>query len=465
MNALISVIIPAHNAAVFLPDAVESVRAQGYSPIEIIVVDDGSRDDTAALAESLGVDRVVRRSAQSSPSAARNAGYAVSTGDWLLFLDADDTLPPGTLTAYAAHIDTDQDIGIVGGFVHMVTLGGVDSSAAHAPTMQRNMPFINVHLGAALIRRSVMEQVGTFDEALVSAEDVDWYLRVEESGVRRVLLRRSTLFYRRHTGNITQTQGRAVLHNDFLIALRRAFERRGNPVDERDFPRWKHLLVPISDPPARLSVIIPPGTRGTIAKALAEVAAQTRLTDEVVVIAPSRDAVAAIVPDALRDRLCVVESPISDASIIAEGVRAASGDVVAFLRPGDRWMPDYLERMSAALDAHPEVEYLVASRMVEETGLVSVRVNAQPASLLAGLVVRRRLFETLGGFDARYTWAYDDDWFVRAQDAAVPYAMLNVVLAMAMAVPAEHVPAYMRELLMVRAASMRRRAHERKYLT
>jgi glycosyltransferase involved in cell wall biosynthesis len=465
MNSLISIIIPAHNAAVFLPDALESVRIQGYSPVEIIVVDDSSHDDTATVAERLGADQVIRRDGQGSPAASRNAGFAVSSGEWLLFLDADDTLPPGTLVAYASHIAAHPDTEIVGGYVHMVTLGGADSSAMHAPIMQRNIPFVNVHLGAALIHRRVIERVGLFDEGLITAEDVDWVLRAEEADVRRVLLRRSTLFYRRHNANLTETQGVPMLKNDFRIALHRAFERRGVWVDETHFPQWSHLLVPITDPPARLSLIIAPPTYTAPDEVLDEITRQTRLPDEVIILAPEDACAHAVIPDALRGRVRFIACALCDASALLDGVRAASGDVIAFLRPGDRWLPEYLQQIVQQIDLHPEVEYIIASQIVVSENLTGTGSSVQPPSLLSALVARRRLFDVLGGFEARFTWAYADHWFMRALDAAVPYRRLESPLVLVRAVPDADVPLYMRELLLIRAESMRRRAHERKYLT
>ena len=89
---MIAVVVPAYNSARFLADTIASVRAQGDLPLEVVVVDDGSDDGTAELAESLGRDiRVIRQSNQ-GPAAARNAGVEASDAELIAFLDADDNM-------------------------------------------------------------------------------------------------------------------------------------------------------------------------------------------------------------------------------------------------------------------------------------------------------------------------------------------------------------------------------------
>ena len=95
--ALISVVIPVHDGARFLAEAVASVLAQDYAPIEIIVVDDGSTDDLARAVADLPVDVTYLNQSQRGPASARNTGIAVARGDFVAFLDVDDLWPPGAL--------------------------------------------------------------------------------------------------------------------------------------------------------------------------------------------------------------------------------------------------------------------------------------------------------------------------------------------------------------------------------
>ena len=110
---MISVIIPAYNAQAYLRECLESVLAQSFSDWEVIVVDDGSTDSTAAIAQSFSDrDNRVRvlSTVNRGVSAARNAALGVARGEWVTFLDSDDLLPPGALAAYVGCADSRADI-------------------------------------------------------------------------------------------------------------------------------------------------------------------------------------------------------------------------------------------------------------------------------------------------------------------------------------------------------------------
>ena len=110
MSPRFSVIIPAFNAATTLTRAIDSVRAQSWPVHEIIVVDDGSTDDTANVARRFGDAVRLIRQRNSGVSVARNAGAAAATGDWLVFLDADDWYAPDRIKLHAAWIEEDATL-------------------------------------------------------------------------------------------------------------------------------------------------------------------------------------------------------------------------------------------------------------------------------------------------------------------------------------------------------------------
>jgi len=115
MNPHFSVIIPAYNSAATLGRAIESVRAQTWPAHEIIVVDDGSSDDTASVAESFGDAVKLIRQANSGVAAARNAGAGVATGNWLTFLDADDWYAHDRIRLHAEWIAEDNTLDFLTG--------------------------------------------------------------------------------------------------------------------------------------------------------------------------------------------------------------------------------------------------------------------------------------------------------------------------------------------------------------
>ena len=115
MTPRFSIVIPAYNAATTLARAIESVRAQSWPAHEVIVVDDGSTDDTADVASQVGGAVRLIRQPNSGVSAARNAGAAAATGDWLAFLDADDWYTPDRIKLHAEWIAEDATLDFLTG--------------------------------------------------------------------------------------------------------------------------------------------------------------------------------------------------------------------------------------------------------------------------------------------------------------------------------------------------------------
>ena len=118
-RALVSVIIPAYNAERFVADAINSALAHQPAPHEIIIVDDGFRDGISAIVRFFPTVQVIVQP-NAGVSAARNAGLAVASGDYVMFLDADDMLMPDGLTAGVAALDSDRAIAMVYGGVEIV---------------------------------------------------------------------------------------------------------------------------------------------------------------------------------------------------------------------------------------------------------------------------------------------------------------------------------------------------------
>jgi len=181
----ISVIIPAYNAARWLPRSIESVLTQTRPADEVIVVDDGSSDDTADVCRKFsGKLRYVHRE-NGGLSAARNTALALSRGDWFLSLDADDMLYPHALSALAEKAEN-SDAGVVYGYVLQRREPAVETRLASLPYAVGHPPeparaqfwwtAINT-AGSALVRRSLNEEVGGFDESFRQVEDCEYWLR------------------------------------------------------------------------------------------------------------------------------------------------------------------------------------------------------------------------------------------------------------------------------------------------
>jgi glycosyltransferase involved in cell wall biosynthesis len=177
------VVIPCYNHGRYLPEAVQSVLDQGYRPLEIVVVDDGSSDQTASVAASFTSVRYVYQS-RSGLAAARNRGIQESTGSYLLFLDADDRLCPGALESAARAMSKHPGCGFVYGRFRFISEDGQGLNQFDPPPDNPDNYvglFGGNHIAmcaTVLFPRSVLEQVGGFRAELRASEDYDLYLRI-----------------------------------------------------------------------------------------------------------------------------------------------------------------------------------------------------------------------------------------------------------------------------------------------
>lgn len=178
----ISVVIPAYNAARFLPRCLASVLAQTHSAEEILVVDDGSTDDTAAVASSFGGVRVLSRS-NGGLSAARNTGIQSATGDWIALLDADDLWAPEKLAAQAERVRPDTVLVYTGirvfgeDGVHQVCTA-MDPAEARKALRYRNP----ITPSSVIARREALLRDGGFREDLRACEDWEMWVRLQRGG-------------------------------------------------------------------------------------------------------------------------------------------------------------------------------------------------------------------------------------------------------------------------------------------
>ena len=197
----VSVVIPTFNSAATLPDAIASVRSQRWSDLEIIVVDDGSTDDTGRVLEELaGPDLRVIRQENAGPAAARNTGIDAARGVWIAFLDADDLWLPGKLCDQFDELDRCP----AASFSYSdVLLRFPDGSHSELKCRRLELPLLleliwgNLFCTATvLVRRDCFETVGFFDTSLRTGEDWDMWLRLAACYEVAYLPRPLTLYRR-----------------------------------------------------------------------------------------------------------------------------------------------------------------------------------------------------------------------------------------------------------------------------
>lgn len=218
MTPFVSILAASHNGEAFLKESLESALAQDYEAFEVVFVDDGSTDRTAEIAQSFPV-RYLRQEHQGLP-AARNAALAVARGDLVAFLDDDDRLAPNKLTVQARYLEEHQEIGCVLGRQEWIFEEGIE------PPKLRHDPIFGepggIQLVTAMIRRSVLDELGGFDETYLYAEDRDLFVRLREHDVGIAVLPEVVLHKRLHGSNMTMNPPKT---HPLLRSLRDKVER------------------------------------------------------------------------------------------------------------------------------------------------------------------------------------------------------------------------------------------------
>jgi glycosyltransferase involved in cell wall biosynthesis len=256
----IAVIVPAFNAAATLAAALGSVAGQSVAPTEVVIVDDGSTDDTVRIAErwkALLPVRVVSLPSNGGPGRARNEGVRSSTAPMLAFLDADDIWFPDHLQTCLSL--QEQSGGVVTGRGlrwhegRDIAAGQVDDEDAGPPPDGTLEWLVGHHSFGmhAVMPRSIFEKVGGFDPTTEGVEDWDLWIRIAETGVPMRRTPTRTFFYRQHDNNLSLQVDR-VGEAGLRVLDRLARER--NPVSKelRFAIRDSRALIAFNRASARL---------------------------------------------------------------------------------------------------------------------------------------------------------------------------------------------------------------------
>jgi len=217
----VSAIIPVYNGEAFLAEACESIRQQRYNPLEIIIVDDGSTDNTRKVAAGLGDVHYVYEPNCGLP-AARNRGLSEARGDVIAFLDVDDLWSGSKLEHQLSRLSEAPSAEIVIGYTQIMALGR--SVEGMYIFKKWSDPVLALSVGSALFRRSVFDKVGLFDDTQYYCDDLDWFMRARESGVSILIHKEVAQFYRRHERNMTNEEKLGNYY--FIRMLKKSLNRR-----------------------------------------------------------------------------------------------------------------------------------------------------------------------------------------------------------------------------------------------
>lgn len=213
-SALVSIVVVAHDDWPHLEVAVESALNQSYEPVEVIVVDNDSSDETAAEIPARFGDRVAYcRQPNRFDGGGRNAGFELASGAVVQFLDGDDLLAPDKIEKQMSLLDSDAEVDIVYGDYRVFGSATVEfedgTNRDHADLLlallapEGNGAGLVVH--SALFRRRALERIGSWDEAIPTS-DQDYWLRAAAAGCRFRYCPGSLCFYRQRPGQMSSRQ-------------------------------------------------------------------------------------------------------------------------------------------------------------------------------------------------------------------------------------------------------------------
>jgi glycosyltransferase involved in cell wall biosynthesis len=216
----VSAIIPVYNGSRYLAATLDSVLAQTYPLHEIIVIDDGSTDDSPAILRSYGDRLRVTRQENQGVAVARNAGLRQASGDVITFIDQDDLWPPRRTEIMVDALRSNPEA--------LVAIGQVEV------LYERSQPPSNLDLfgttlreflvGSLCARKTLFDLIGPFNTGVGYADDTDFYMRRREAEIETVYVDDITLQYRLHESNTSAD--RSATQDHLLSALRASLRRR-----------------------------------------------------------------------------------------------------------------------------------------------------------------------------------------------------------------------------------------------
>jgi glycosyltransferase involved in cell wall biosynthesis len=225
---LISCIVPVYNGERHVKEALDSILAQEWRPLEVIVVDDGSTDRTRGIASEVA-DRtpevIVVSQENAGPSVARNTGISLAKGELVCFLDADDVWHPEKLIRqaerFAANPELDHCVHHIQNFWDEELAGEAAEYQDHA----RGKPVAGYVTQCLMVRCRAFERVGTFNVDLQHGDSADWFLRAREAGLCGELMPDVLTYRRMHAENRSRVQASGSL-DEFFGILKQSVDRK-----------------------------------------------------------------------------------------------------------------------------------------------------------------------------------------------------------------------------------------------
>lgn len=219
---LVSVILPVYNGEQYLADTLDSIFAQDYCPFEVIVVDDGSSDDSAEIIQSYKDVCYIYQANQGVP-VARNTGITAAHGEYIAFSDQDDLWLPNKLRVQMGFLLQHPDVQYVLCKNRLFLEPGIKRPSWLKQELLES-PQLDFSPGALVARKTIFQQLGQFDPNYQTASDVDWIFRAKDANIPMHTITEVLVHKRIHAGNQSYQVNR--LHKEYLKLVRASIQKQ-----------------------------------------------------------------------------------------------------------------------------------------------------------------------------------------------------------------------------------------------
>jgi glycosyltransferase involved in cell wall biosynthesis len=433
---LVSVIIPCYNYGQYLKSCVDSLNQQTFTDFEVLIVNDGSTDNSEEVARQLIATypqmsiQLINQDNSGQPAISRNNGIHAARGQYILPLDADDYLDKRMITACVQILEQQAEIAIVS--TDAIYFDENTSKRVNALEFNPQLlPYQNHLSYCSLYRYAVWESVGGYRSNVRGYEDWDFWIASSERGYHVYHLAEALFYYRVKPGGVYSETGH---HERELRAQMMINNPKSYRQDERD---WAARLVGgqkrvvISNRPL-VSVIMPThNRRKELLQAVESVLKQTYSHFELIIINDAGEEVKNILPSDERIRYTRLEKNQGAGGARNRGFELVKGEYVAFLDDDDCYYPEHLETLVGELEKNPQLGAVYSDAM-------QVEWRAKGNSFEAGnrrvvysqdfsvdqmlvlnyipnlcLMLRAGLLKKAGGFDETLSALEDWEWLIR----------------------------------------------------
>ena len=231
MNPLISCIVPVFNGERYLDEALDSIFAQTYRPLEVIVVDDGSTDTTAEVTTRYGDHITYIWQANAGPSAARNRGVETASGAFIAFLDADDIWHKEKLACQMTRFETRPELEICLSYAQNLWIP--DLKQEEERFSDSDLAIAKPHLpSGGVVKRALWERVGPFNTSLKHRDAMDWLARAREAGAVMETVPDVLVFRRIHQDNLSRRRRQSDDADELVRSVKTILDLRRRKSDE-----------------------------------------------------------------------------------------------------------------------------------------------------------------------------------------------------------------------------------------